>query len=691
MQKTYDFILKGGLDLTTPAAVIKPGRVIGAKNYEPDDEGGYRRLAGYERFDGQPSPSDASYWYVTFDAGSGSAIVATDIVTGGTSGVTSEVLSVVLTSGAWGVDAAGYLVVFNATGLYTDGEDLDVSTTRAVADGASFERPEIDPDVDETNLRAAIEATRADIGAVPGSGDIHGVRLYNGVVYAFRDNAGATACIMYASSGSGLTVVDLGDYIDYTTGAVTSFVEGEVVTQAVSGATGVVVAVGVTSGSFTGGDALGRLYLKSVTGVFDNTNALSAPSTATGVSASVLTAVTIPPGGKFEFYNYNFGGSLDTRYMWGVNGVGRGLRFDGTDFAYVHVTGLTEPLDKPQHLHAHKKHLFYSFGSSVQHSSTGEPMIWNAITGANEIATGDTITSMQDQPGDVLGIFNRNRTYMLYGDDVNNWDLNDYSLEKGAIEWSVQDIGYSIYFDDRGISKITATDQYGDFSMSTLSESIDPLIQAQKVNVVDSIRIKSKNQYRVFFQDKTGVLIRFDKDKKPEFMPFELLHRVSCIDAEEDSNGIEQVYFGSDDGYIYQAEKGESFDGELIEYFLRFPFCHCKSPRQKKRFHKAVFQVDSSDTPNLTFNPEFSYGSTDQPPSVAIDVPGSDIHTGGGYWDTDFWGEFIWDGQPVGEAEAYFDGEGINVSMQILGSSNFERQHTFQSCTYNYSPRGLRR
>ena len=29
--------------------MIKPGRVIGAKNYEPDDEGGYRRLAGYER------------------------------------------------------------------------------------------------------------------------------------------------------------------------------------------------------------------------------------------------------------------------------------------------------------------------------------------------------------------------------------------------------------------------------------------------------------------------------------------------------------------------------------------------------------------------------------------------------------------------------------------------------------------
>ncbi len=108
MQKTFSFALKGGLDLVTPAAIIDPGKVIGAKNYEPDDEGGYRRLFGYERFDGLPSPSDAFYTLLNFDAGTGAAIVATDIVTGDTSGATSEVLSVTLTSGSWTVDAVGF-------------------------------------------------------------------------------------------------------------------------------------------------------------------------------------------------------------------------------------------------------------------------------------------------------------------------------------------------------------------------------------------------------------------------------------------------------------------------------------------------------------------------------------------------------------------------------------------------------
>jgi hypothetical protein len=697
-QRTFSFALDGGLDVTSDPATLKPGFVISAKNYEPDDEGGYRRMAGYERFDGRPSPSEASYWIVNFDAGTGTAIVPTDIVTGGTSGVTSEVLSVTLESGTWGVDAAGFLVVFNATGLYQNNENLNVSTTRALANGASLERGSLLEADDETNLRAAREARRADIAAVPGEGPVRGVWLYNGITYAFRNAVGGATGVMHASSGAGWTTVALGDYIDFTTGAVTRFLEGEVVTQAVSGATGVVVAVGVTSGSFTGGNAAGRLYLKSVTGTFDATNTLSAPSTGTATSASVLTAVTLPPGGKYEFRNYNFGGSTATYSLWGVNGVGRGFRYDGTDFAFIHVTGLTDALDKPEHLHAHKKQLFFSFLASLQHSGIGDPMVWNAVFGASELATGDVITGLRDQPGDILGVFNRNRTYLLYGDDVNNWDLVNFSLERGAIEWTMQDLGWTFYADDRGVHRLSQTDAYGDLKMAAVSNRVDPVFQRQKLLLIDSVRIKSKNQFRLFYSDNSGLLMRWDNDpdtrqKGPrhKFMPFEYAHKVESICAEEDTNGFERVFFGSDDGFVYEAEKGESFDGALIGYFLRLAFCHCQVARRKKRFHKATIQVDGSDQPPMTFSPEFSYGAVDQPPPSVFGFPAGTFNVGGGIWDTDFWGEFIWDGQLVGEAQAYIDGQGINCSLLVQGESNFERQHTLQSLTYNYSMRGLKR
>ena len=41
-----------GLDLVTPSLQKSPGRCIDALNYEPTTVGGYRRINGYERFDG---------------------------------------------------------------------------------------------------------------------------------------------------------------------------------------------------------------------------------------------------------------------------------------------------------------------------------------------------------------------------------------------------------------------------------------------------------------------------------------------------------------------------------------------------------------------------------------------------------------------------------------------------------------
>ncbi|MDH3638905.1 MAG: hypothetical protein OES09_10660, partial [Gammaproteobacteria bacterium] len=126
-------------------------------------------------------------------------------------------------------------------------------------------------------------------------------------------------------------------------------------------------------------------------------------------------------------------------------------------------------------------------------------------------------------------------------------------------------------------------------------------------------------------------------------------------------DGFEQVYFGSDNGFVYQAEKGESFDGAVIPYFQRLAFCHCKSPRQNKRFHKATIQVNGKDQPPMTFSPEFSYGAVDQPPPSSFGFTEGTFNVGGGIWDQDFWGDFIWGGQIVGEAQAYIDGQGINV------------------------------
>lgn len=148
-QQASFFPLGGGLDLATPAVALKPGVCIAAKNYEPV-LGGYRRVAGYERFDGRTSPTDA------FDA------------------------------------------------------------------AADPEQGALDR-----------EAARALITAVPGSGSVRGVWLYGGVRYAFRDNAGATACVMHKATAAGWVAVTMSRLLDFTSGGTTAIAEGDVIIRAI--------------------------------------------------------------------------------------------------------------------------------------------------------------------------------------------------------------------------------------------------------------------------------------------------------------------------------------------------------------------------------------------------------------------------------------------------------------------------
>jgi hypothetical protein len=764
-QRTYSVPFRGGMDLVTPAKSVNPGRVLVSKNYEPRDEGGYRRILGYERFDGLPSPTEASYWILQYDGGTGAELFAENIITGGTSGATAEILSIDLDSGAWSNNAAGEMRLFNLTGTFVDNEALTLSGTRCLANGITGQRSATTNALDETYHRAAIEARRADISIVPGGDEINGVWIYNGDTYAVRDNIGAVTLTgtgidftspdtigdtgsgmgiftagdriiisgstgnsvewdvdtavagaltvsrsdertvtteaagpsvtiskldhaeLWKSSSSGWTEVDLGSYLDFSTGTA-EFTEGSTVTGSPSAATAVIVGVGVTSGSWNGGDAAGRLYVKTVTGTFTASDTLADDGTTPGVGNcdSAAVAVELPRGGKYDFQNYNFFGSSGSIAMWGCNGVGRAFRVSTAGFAHVHITGLTNVTDTPEHLEAHKKHLFLSIGSSLQHSSTGFPMVWSAITGATELATGGPIVSIENQTGDILGIFNRNRTYLLYGDDVENWDMVNYSLEKGAIEWTVQDLGHSIYHDDRGIHTLKSTDAYGDMKAAAISTKVDPFVQEAKSKIVDSVRIKSTDQYRVFYNDNSGLLVRMEGNQN-HFMPFTWDHRVYSICAEEDSTGLERVFFGSNDGYVYEAEKGESFDGELIEYNLRTVFCHCGSPRQEKRFHKVTIEIDCADLIGLSYSPDFSYGSTGQPDAYTAQAQ---VATGG-LWGVDLWSNFIWDGALLGEAQAHISGVGINIGMLMQGSSNYERVHVIEGLTYNYSPRGVKR
>lgn len=694
------FPLGLGLNQVTPPNIVNPAYALAGENYEVglDEPGGFVRTTGYEAFDGQLRPSEASYWVITFDGGS-TAISAGDVIANTASPGASDpqgeaLIDAVVSSGSWGgADAAGYVVVMQVTGQAEPGGLADDDTLYvsggavATVNGAPAQRGASNDTDDATWLQDAIETARANIAALPGSGKLRGVQLYAGVVWAVRDNAGATAGVLHKATSAGWVAQDLGRTLDFTSGGTTEIAEDDTITGATSGVTAVVKRVIVTSGSWAGGDAAGRLIVYSQSGgsfVAENLNVGATTNIATIAGDSSANA--LPAGGRYEFIVHNFGGHASTRRLYGVNGVGTAFEWDGATFVPI-ITGMTT--DTPSHIHEHHDHLFLMFpGGSVQNSGLTLPYSWTPRTGATEIGLGDEGTGFQSLVGGQLAIFSRNQTHILTGTSNSDWALYKHSDESGAIEWSVQRLAQPVYYDDRGITALSAVQDFGDFKDATVSGLFRETVQQQKAKVLSSCRVREKGQYRVFFTDKTALALTFSRGKLIGGMPLRLLHTVECITSEENGAGDEEIYFGSDDGFVYQMDVGTSFDGEPVPAWLRPVFNHCGSPRVRKRFWTLDLELDTGPVASIRILPDYSYGSSEVPGALERDV---DVIGGGGLWGVANWGDFVWGGQPIATARAKVDGTGVNFGFLISSSATYERAHTITGYTLTWSDRRVER
>lgn len=556
----------------------------------------------------------------------------------------------------------------------------------AIADGLAVASDAPTDALDNAYTQAAMEYMRAFILAVPGVGPVRGVQEYNADVYAFRDNAGQTACVMHKATAAGWEEQDLGSRIPFTdAGAGVEYVEGEIITGAVSGAYATISRVVRQSGTW-GTDAAGYFI------VGDITNGPFQAEATTGDIAGVVPidsaeiATTLLPGGRYEFDNYNFYGTSGTYRMYGADGVNPCFEWDGSVYVPI-LTGNTN--DSPSHVKAHKFHLMLCFEKgSLQNSATGNPYIW-AGGGANEIGTGEELVGIEVEVGNTLAVMCRNRTRMLYGSNTveDPWDLKTISNEAGGIEWTMQRMGETKYLDDRGMTTLEAVQDFGDFKAGVFSQLIEPLILAKKTNVVSSMIVKSKNQYRLFFNDGSGISATFDNNEIKGFTEFEYYYGASlpivanCTANGEDENGAEIMFIGGDNGFVYQVDKGTSMDGDAVEAFIRFSFSHMGSPQDIKRFLKAVFEVTATDNTTISFTPDFDYSARDD---ITQDLT---VKASGGFWNIDNWNEFVWSGAAVNAPEAYLDGSGKNIGLSIYHESTYDEPYILHGATVHYEHR----
>lgn len=406
-------------------------------------------------------------------------------------------------------------------------------------------------------------------------------------------------------------------------------------------------------------------------------------STSTGWA---LVSSAFPPGGRYEFVNYNFYGASSGQRMYGVNGVGKGFQFDGTTVTFIN-TGMA--VDTPTKVEAHKNHLFFAFpGGSVQHSSLGDPLTWNPITGAAEIAVGDDITDLQSAAPANLVILARNSVSILYGSDTTDWQLEVITNEAGALPYTVEKMGPVVYMDNRGVRALNTTPAFGNFTLGTMTQLVAPLLRTkfrQGDMPVATMRVRTQDIYRVFWSDGWGLSIYMGK-KQPEVMPIDLDRNITCVCSAETENASEKIWFGADNGYVYRSDYGRSYDGEVVNYHLRLPFNHMGGPNVLKRWHKAVIEYDADGTTVLKVSGEVDYADPDEPSLVESNMT---AYGGGGIWGTSNWDEFYWSAPVEGRGEVYIDGVGENMSLLLGNSVADEEPHVLQGLMLFFSVRGM--
>ncbi len=673
---TSAVVLAGGLDLLSSSQMAKQGSAVAAINYEPVFGGGFERAGGIERFSGRPRPSDAQYT-TSVPQTNYSGIALGNTVTG-------------LTSGATGVAIYNqdFLALTKVVGTYIGGEEMQVlGVTKGIHTGAGGA---ITAMLNNTLLALAAANYRADITTVPGSGEIRGIAALGSTVYAWRNNAGATAMVLHKQSATGWTAVALNEYVTFSN-ANTSVGEGDVLTQGAVTAT--ITRVVVETGALGSGVGVntGKLTISGRAG--GNYGAGAATSTGGGALTlgGIQIAITLLPNGRVLTDRFNFTASLDTLRLYGCDGVNPEFEFDGT----VYVPLNTGQTVRAKTVRAHANHLFFGFRGSLQPSGTLAPYQFTAISGASELGAGDEITGLLSLPGSAdaasMLVHTKDSTRVLYGNAAAGsqiWRLITISHDAGANAFSVEDCGHAMFHDVPGFRQFKPTQSFGNFTWDLASRLIEPL--AKNKTPVCAVFSKALSRYRCFFSD--GSAVSGTPGPKGTWEWTQLAYssttaRVIKIAYSTEVAGVTRTFYGDDLGYVYEADVGRSFDGDVIPSYLKLHGLNQKSPNTDKFYRFLITETIGQSAFLLMSQAEFDDGNANVPLSASFT---NQSFGASALYDLSLYDASFYDSGRQDGTRQEHSGDGYNISPIFFSLSAEELSHQLKTVSVYYTVRKVR-
>lgn len=389
----------------------------------------------------------------------------------------------------------------------------------------------------------------------------------------------------------------------------------------------------------------------------------------------------------FEFSEYNFGATPSTNSIYWVDGVNKCRAFDGTTVTMISNPGAPAGVDAPTKIVAFNQHLHLAYRGGTLHISTlGDPTDWT--TDPTLIGVGAEITNMVVGVSTTLIVYLQHGIRILSGTSSADFVMNTHSDRSGAYSrTAVRLLGTHFFLDDRGLTTLEAVDTFGDYATNSISQRFKKTLLSRAHEVTTAFPSRDNNQYRIFFNDRVGIFVSFEGKELKGATFVEYNKVIDCVFNGRASDGRELITFCSNgDGFVYIMDSGTSFDGEAITTIMQTAFYHYNSPRQLKGFKKITTEIDGETGQLFFMRMLFEYNERGAPASIVYEPTVYTIE-GKAIYGESLWGSMVYGsaGFATNRVPLYVNGIATNMSLKIITSEAYKRQHIVQNVIVDYT------
>lgn len=328
-------------------------------------------------------------------------------------------------------------------------------------------------------------------------------------------------------------------------------------------------------------------------------------TTSTAVKRNVLdsSSAIAAQESKYQSVTGNFYATVGFEAIYGVTGAGPAWMYDGYAFSRVY-TGLSDSDEMPRHVAIHQARLVLGYAAgTIQFSSPGLPLTFDPLNFAGEIGLASKVNGMYPLNGDSLSVFLQGGVAVVQGDLSTSPYPSQISPDVGCVEYTAQSMGSYLYTSFRGIQNLRATSAYGDFDTNIFSEDVwtwlRPRVQTSVFfegaddGVINSIAVRNKHQYRLFFKDARFLTATFlDPGRPPQYTMGTYRYadgspRTWDVTlAAVELHGRDRLFGATDDGtgWVFELDRGNSFDGGQIVRSLTLVVEDQKAPATMKQY-----------------------------------------------------------------------------------------------------------